>query len=134
MKNPLIMSAAGAALLFSTCAFSTGALAADVAAEIATAQTHAGLAAKAANIDGVHMHMHHALNCLVGAKGDGFDAGNANPCAKSGDGAIPDSTDAAQKTKLQTAVGLLKTGLAATDMAVAAKAATDASASIASAK
>src|SRR5579872_4193833 len=109
MKNLLIMSAAGAALLFSTSAF-----AADVAAEISTAQTHAGLAAKAANIDGVHMHMHHALNCLVGPGGTGFDTTNMNPCAKSGNGAIPDSADAAQKTKLQSAVAQLNSGLAAT--------------------
>ena len=85
-------------------------------------------------IDGVHMHLHHALNCLVGPGGAGFDATNANPCAKSGDGAIVDSTDAAQKAKLQTAVGQLNTGLAATDMTAAAKDATDAAATIGSAK
>jgi hypothetical protein len=123
-----ILLAAGAALLLSAPAF------ADVAAEIGTAQTHAGLAAKATDIMGVHMHMHHALNCLVGPGGTGFDTGNANPCAKSGNGAIPDSTDAAQKAKLQTAVAQLNTGLAATDMAAAAKDATDAAATIGSAK
>jgi hypothetical protein len=113
---------------------SGNALAADLGAELTTAQTHAGLAAKAANIDGVHMHIHHALNCLVGPGGSGFDAGNMNPCAKSGNGAIADSADAAQKAKLQTAVAQLNSGLAATDMAVAAKDATDASTTIAGAK
>ena len=127
MKKILLV--AGATLLLSTAAF-----AADLAAELSTAQTHAGLAAKATAIDGVHMHMHHALNCLVGPGGAGFDTTNANPCAKSGAGAIPDSTDAAQKAKLQTAVGQLNTGLAATDMAAATKDATDASMTIASAK
>jgi hypothetical protein len=124
-----ILLAAGATLLLSTAAF-----AADLGAELSTAQTHAGLAAKGADITAVHMHMHHALNCLVGPAGDGYDATNANPCAKSGAGAIPDSTDAAQKAKLQTAVGLLKTGLASSDMAAAATDATDASAAIAGAK
>jgi hypothetical protein len=124
-----ILLAAGAALLLSTTAY-----AADLGAELSTAQTHAGLAAKATSIDMVHMHMHHALNCLVGPGGAGYDATNANPCAKSGAGAIPDSTDAAQKAKLQTAVGLLKTGLGSNDMAAAAKDATDASAAIAGAK
>jgi hypothetical protein len=124
-----ILLAAGAALLLSTTAY-----AADLGSELSTAQTHAGLAAKATSIDMVHMHMHHALNCLVGPGGAGYDATNANPCAKAGAGAIPDSADAAQKAKLQTAVGQLNTGLAATDMMAAAKDATDASMTIASAK
>jgi len=121
-----ILLAAAAALLMSTTAF-----AADLGAELSTAQTHAGLAAKAADIAGVHMHMHHALNCLVGPGGAGFDTTNMNPCAMSGNGAIPDSADAGQKAKLQTAVGLLRTGLGSNDMAAAAK---DASMTIASAK
>lgn len=129
MKRILTASAACAVLLLATNAF-----AADLGAELSTAQTHAGLAAKAANIDGVHMHMHHALNCLVGPKGTGFDSTNLNPCAQSGNGAIPDSTDAAQKGKLQTAVDQLNSGLAASDMTTAAKDAADASATIASAK
>src|SRR4051812_24900117 len=93
----LLFVAAVAALL-------PGAALADVAAELTTAAMHTGLAAKATAIDGVHMHLHHVVNCLVGANGAGYDAGNANPCAKSGSGAIPDSTDAAQKAKLQNAV------------------------------
>jgi hypothetical protein len=124
-----ILLATAAALLVSTTAF-----AADLGAELTTAQTHAGLAAKATTIDMVHMHLHHALNCLVGPGGTGFDTTNANPCAKSGMGAIPDSTDAGQKAKLQTAVGQLNTGLAATDVATAAGDATTASMTIASAK
>jgi hypothetical protein len=92
---------------------------ADVAGEIAIAQTHAGLAGKATAIDGVHMHLHHALNCLVGPAGTGFDPGNANPCAKAGNGAIADSTDAAQKAKLEAAVAKAQAGIAATDLAAA---------------
>lgn len=99
--------------------------AADAKGEIATAATHAGLAAQAANIDGVHMHLHHALNCLVGPNGMGFDAKQLNPCANSGNGAIPDTTDAAKKAKLQTAADKAKTGIAATDIATAKKDATD---------
>lgn len=129
MKKLLTASVAGAALLLSTAAY-----AADLGAEIGTAATHAGLAGKAGTIDMVHMHMHHALNCLVGAKGEGYDASNANPCAKDGDGAIVDSTDAAQKTKLTAAAAQLKSGLALTDIAAAGKAATDASAAITAAK
>jgi hypothetical protein len=107
---------------------------ADVASELSIAQTHAGLAGKAAAIEGVHMHLHHALNCLVGPGGAGFDTTNMNPCAKAGNGAIPDSTDAAQKAKLQTAVSQAQAGIAATDLAAAQKDAADTAATIASAK
>jgi len=107
---------------------------ADEAGELSIAQTHAGLAAKATAIDGVHMHLHHALNCLVGPGGAGFDPSNANPCAKAGNGAIPDSTDAGQKTKLAAAVSKAEAGIAATDLAAAQAAATDTAAAIGAAK
>ena len=128
MKTILIAASCVAALALPTAAL------ADAAQEIATAQTHAGLAAKAPAIDGVHMHMHHALNCLVGPKGDGYDSTNMNPCASQGNGAIPDSSDAAQKAKLTQAVATLKAGLASSDMATAGKDATDAAATLGSAK
>jgi hypothetical protein len=99
--------------------------AADAKGEIVTAATHAGYASQAANIDGVHMHLHHTLNCLVGPNGAGFDAKELNPCAHSGNGAIPDTTDAAKKAKLQAAADKAKAGIAATDIATAKKDATE---------
>jgi hypothetical protein len=99
-------------------------LAADVSDEIAKAATHAGLAAKAANVDGVHTHLHHAVNCIVGPKGTDFDKSQLNPCAGSGNGAIPDSMNATQKEGLQAALAKAKEGLAATDLAKAQAAAT----------
>ena len=72
------------------------ALAADLGAEITTAATHANLAAQADSINGVHTHLHHVLNCLVGPAGSGFDAKELNPCANSGTGAIPDKADASK--------------------------------------
>jgi hypothetical protein len=128
MKNILIAGLTGGALLFSTAAF------ADLAGELNTAQTHAGLAAKGADINAVHMHLHHALNCLVGPGGAGFDAGQANPCASAGKGILVDSTDAAQKTKLQAAVADANKGIAATDLAAAQAAANDTAAAIGGAK
>jgi hypothetical protein len=107
---------------------------ADTAAQLSIAQTHAGLAAKATAIDGVHMHLHHTLNCLVGPTGEGFDATPGNPCAKAGNGAIPDSADAGQKTKLATAVASAKSGIAATDLAAAQKDATATADAIGAAK
>ncbi|MBI1360108.1 MAG: hypothetical protein GC155_07470 [Alphaproteobacteria bacterium] len=113
MKKIMLAGLAGAALMFSTAAF------ADPATEVKTAATHAGLAAKAGDINMVHTHLHHALNCLVGPKGEGFDAGQANPCAAAGAGAIPDTTDAAMKTKLEAAAKDAAAGIAATDLKMA---------------
>ena len=112
--------------------FAASAFAADLGSEINNARTHAGLAAAAADINGVHMHMHHALNCLVGPNGDGFDSKAMNPCAQAGNGAIPDETDQIKKAKLLTAKNELETGLAATDLQAAKSAASSARATIAS--
>lgn len=107
---------------------------ADTAAEISKAQMHAGLAAKATDVKMVQMHLHHAVNCLVGPSGQGFDATNANPCGKDGNGAIADATDAGQKAKLQAAVTNANAGLTATDLASAQKAAQTTADAIAAAK
>jgi len=106
-------------------AFAASAYAADGAKEAATAAQHAGFAAKSANIKQVHMHLHHTVNCLVGPKGDGFDAGQANPCAAEGNGAIPDTADAATKEKLMAALKIAKMGLASDDLATAQKEASE---------
>lgn len=100
-------------------------MAADVAGEISTAATHATLAAQSVTIEMVQMHLHHTLNCLVGAGGDGFDAKQINPCAGSGSGAIPDTSDAAKKKALEDAAATVRMGLATKDMAMAQKAASD---------
>jgi len=101
------------------------AAAADLGGEIANAAQHAGLAAQASDIAGVHMHLHHAVNCLVGPAGSGFDAKEMNPCANSGNGAIPDSATPAQKKALQAAAAKAETGIASTDYAAAQKIASD---------
>jgi hypothetical protein len=105
------------------------ALAADVGSEIVTAGTHAGLAAQAADLNGVHMHLHHAVNCLVGPSGKGFDASQMNPCANSGNGAIPDTADPAKKASLQAAADKALSGIAESDIAKA-KAAANATAGL----
>jgi hypothetical protein len=126
MKKTLLL--ATAALLLATPAF------ADIAAELSTAQTHAGMAAAAGDIAKVHMHLQHAVNCLVGPSGDGFDAAPGNPCAKSGNGAIPDSADAAQKAKLSTAAKTAKAGVTNADLAGAQAAAKQTADAVAAAK
>src|SRR5262249_18436657 len=112
----------GAAVAAAMCA----AAYADGASETVTAQTHASLAAQAGDIGTVHMHLHHALNCLVGPGGTGFDAKELNPCANAGGGAIPDTADMAKKTKLQAAADKAKSGIAATELKAAQKAAGEA--------
>jgi hypothetical protein len=92
-------------------AFPLAANAADAAPEITTAATHAGFASKSATINMVHAHMHHALNCIVGPGGNGFDATALNPCKNSGNGAIPDTTDAGKRTALEKIAAELRAGL-----------------------
>ncbi|HEX4159415.1 MAG TPA: hypothetical protein VHY79_13150 [Rhizomicrobium sp.] len=101
------------------------ALAADLGGEITTAGTHAGLAAQASDIAGVHIHLHHVVNCLVGPGGAGFDSKELNPCANTGSGAIPDSGSPQTKQELEAALAKANSGLAATDMAAAQKDASD---------
>ena len=99
------------------------AMAADASSEITAAATHAGFAAKATTLDMVHAHMHHALNCLVGPGGNGFDATALNPCKNSGNGAIPDTTDTAKKKSLEDVAAMLRTQVMGDDLAMGQKAA-----------
>ena len=94
-------------------------IAGDLNSEITNAAMHAGLAAQASDIAGVHTHLHHTINCLVGPGGTGFDAKELNPCANSGGGAIPDATNAATKQKLESALEKANGGLASDDLATA---------------
>lgn len=110
------------ALLAACAAFAATPAFADLAGELATAQTHAGMAAKATNLKTVQMHLHHAVNCLVGPSGQGYDSSNANPCAKAGNGALADA-NGDQKAKIQAAVADAEPGLSTTDLATAQKAA-----------
>jgi hypothetical protein len=118
MKSNILALGAGFALAFGLA--SSSALA-DGASETVTAETHAELAAAAADLAGVHMHLHHTVNCLVGPGGTGFDAKEMNPCANAGKGAIPDTTSAATKKHLGDAVTQAEAGIAATDLATAQK-------------
>jgi len=105
-------------------------LAADLKAEIATAGQHAGLAAGGADIATVHMHLHHAVNCIVGPNGAGFDAKELNPCQNQGAGALVDATNATTKSSLQTALTQAQAGIATGDLATAQKDAASAAATL----
>ena len=112
---------------------STAALAADTAKEIATAAEHADLAATAADIKMTKAHLHHTINCLVGPNGAFYFANELNPCKDLGNGAIPETTDAAKKKSLEAALNKAKSGIAAHDPAAAKALAGEAEALIKSA-
>lgn len=94
---------------------SASAFAADMAPEVKTAATHAGFASQAANVKGVHTHLHHTMNCLVGPDGEGFDSDEMNPCGDMGNGAIPDTEDSKMKKRLEDAVRKANSGLNTND-------------------
>ncbi len=83
-----------------------------VSKQVSTAAAHAGMALGAADLQMAHTHLHHVVNCLVGASGEGFDAKAGNPCAGMGQGAITDAKgDAATTTRLQEALTQARAGL-----------------------
>ena len=120
----ILMAACGALALFALVTPSAMADT-DVKKEIATAEAHAGFAAGGADLKAVQMHLHHVVNCLVGPKGKGFDASQANPCKDQGNGVMPDYKGK-QKKALQQALDTTRAGLKATDLAVAKQKASDA--------
>ena len=65
--KPALAAVAGLGLLFALPAFA--ATAPDAHKEVLTAAQHARFAVNAKNIKDVHMHLHHVINCLVGANG-----------------------------------------------------------------
>jgi len=104
--------AAGAFLI------STGVNAAPVqfGKEIAAAATHAGLAAQESEIAGVHMHLHHTMNCLVGPKGEGYSAKDMDPCSALGNGAVVDAATRSTVLGVNTAILGTKKGLEEQDV------------------
>lgn len=85
--------------------------------QVATATAHAGMALGATDLDMVHTHLHHVVNCLVGTSGDGFDAKAGNPCKDMGQGAIVDAKgDAPTEARLQSALSEAEQGLKATTL------------------
>jgi len=111
----------------------TSAWAVDLAVEKIAAQITARSASRnVQKIEDVHQRMQSAINCLVGPKGEGFDAAAPNPCAASGNGLIPDTAEANKKDEYQAVVAKLKTGLATSDRGVAMQIALDAADAIVS--
>jgi hypothetical protein len=99
----VVMSFAGTAL-------------ADGPQAVVTAAQHAGLAAGSGDLGMVQRHLHHALNCLVGADGEGFDEAAGNPCGGSG-AAIPQTANAEMRGKLEKVAAEIREALPGSDVA-----------------
>lgn len=82
--------------------------------QVATATAHAGMALGAGDVNMVHTHLHHVINCLVGPMGEAFDSSAGNPCKGMGNGAIVDAKgEAAIEGTLRTAYREAEEGLQA---------------------
>lgn len=85
--------------------------------EVATATAHAGMALGATDVNMVHTHLHHVINCLVGPMGGDFDSSAGNPCKDMGQGALVDAKGhVAVEGTLHTAVREAKEGLQASKL------------------
>lgn len=112
VRNVGLATLAAAAMVGAMVASSLALAAADATKEIQTAWTHAGFAAKGSSLDVVRLHLHHALNCLVGPGGKGYDAAPGDPCKGMGNGAIADSAGNSRKDKLEEAAAAAREGIA----------------------
>ncbi len=112
-----------ALLLAAGCLAVSSAAMADAASsamkQVATAVEHAHYSSQGKTAKVVHLHLHHVINCLVGAKGDGFYAKAGDPCKGQGDGALNDLQSAGNsvpdmakvQTLLEQAKGLAMIGI-----------------------
>lgn len=92
--------------------------------QLTTAKTHAGFAASAGAVGGVHLHVGHAVNCLVAADDKRFDKQWGNVCEGQGSGALVDLKAAGARgaDAMKIAEEAAKTGaetLGKTDLAAA---------------
>ena len=84
----------------------------DAKTEIVTALAHAQMSLASKDIAEARHHLHHVINCLVGAKGKGYDVNEENPCKGMGNGAMNDvDSTSAQYKKLDDALSEAKEGL-----------------------
>jgi hypothetical protein len=91
MRNGVLWTL-GFAVIVALAVSVRGAFAAQMslADELKTAITHAGFAEKYDSMNEVNLHLHHVVNCLVGANDPMFDKAAGNPCQGQGNGILPD--------------------------------------------
>lgn len=124
MKRSLLsLTALLGALLLSSAALAQGG---DVAKELGVASKHAQLSESSESVQVAAMHLHHVINCLVGAHGAGFDAAAGNPCKGMGDGAVQDSPKRSEShTKALHALAIARRGIAEKELPAMHKAASE---------
>jgi hypothetical protein len=80
--------------------------------EVSTAHAHALMAQSATTVAAAHMHLHHVINCIVGATGSDYDAAAGTPCKGQGDGALKDAaSNSTLEGKLNVALADARSGL-----------------------
>jgi hypothetical protein len=117
-KSTIILVSAACLALTSLPSF------ADSQGEVATAATHAGMAASATAPQMVKTHLQHVVNCLEGPKGADFVGSMGNPCGGQGEGAIPDAPQDGRK-KLEGIAAKAKEAQSEMDIDKAKKMAAD---------
>ena len=118
------MRHASLALFMVLALYPAAAQAVDLPVEISAAQMTARSASRNVfAMEDIHERMQAAINCLVGPKGADFVASVRNPCAATGNGVIPDTTDTAKKAGYMKAVADLKAALKIEDRTKAMEAA-----------
>jgi len=122
MKNKLLI--ASLSLLSTLFAASIAIAGTNATKEINTAITHAGYAEKMTDVNKVHLHLHHVINCLVGPHGFDFDAAAGDPCKGMGNGAINDyKADKLNREMLNSALENAEFGLMTNRLNIAQNAA-----------
>ena len=122
MKNRMLI--APLSLLFTMFVASNVFAKTNAQQEISTAIIHAGYAEKMTDVNKVHLHLHHVVNCLVGNKGAEFDAKAGNPCQGMGNGAINDyKADKLDRDMLKEALEDAQYGLMSNRLDIARNAA-----------
>lgn len=82
--------------------------------QVSVAGIHASMALDAGDLETVHLHLHHVINCLVGPSGKEYDAKATNPCDGMGQGAIVDAKgNPASEAYLNAALKQARQGLQA---------------------
>ena len=79
--------------------------------EVGTAIEHAHYASQSDQVDTVHLHLHHVINCMVGMNGKGFDAKAGDPCKGQGAGAVNDLETSPAKHDAEQALALARVGV-----------------------
>lgn len=112
MNNIRQLLAAGTLGVFAVCAASTAAAKGSANTEVSTAHAHALMAQSATMLPMAHTHLQHVINCLVGPKGEGFDASAGDPCKGQGNGALNDvAKDSPVHGALESALKTANAGL-----------------------